>query len=56
VPAGLHHFRRPWSDGSTALLLDGLALAAVKVVPFDGEHWEEAAAAYLAKAGKRPAR
>jgi hypothetical protein len=35
--------------------IDGIDLPAVKVVPFDGEHWEDAAKALRAKVGKRPA-
>src|SRR5581483_7099435 len=57
---GINPLTRPRLDPSRWAVnircLDGLDLAAVKVVAFDGEHWDEAAAAYLAKAGKRPAR
>lgn len=50
---GIHRFARPriapthWAV--IARCIDALDLRAIAAVPFDGEHWEEAAAAFLAR-------
>jgi hypothetical protein len=50
---GIHPFARPriapghWAVN--ARCIEGFDLRAVAVVPFDGEHWDEAAAAFLAR-------
>jgi hypothetical protein len=49
---GIHPFIRPRLDPSrwavNVRCIDGVDLAALKVVRFDGEHWESAAAAFAA--------
>lgn len=48
---GIHPFVRPRLDPSrwavNVLCIDGLDVAALPVKHFDGEHWEEAAKAFL---------
>jgi hypothetical protein len=52
---GVHPFSRPRIDPGNWVVnlrcLDGVDPAAVRVHPFDGEHWEEAAAALMAQRG-----
>ncbi len=49
---GVHPFSRPRLDPSRWVVnvrcIDGLDLASLKVGLFDGEHWEEAARAFVA--------
>ncbi len=56
---GIHPLTRPRLDPTRWVFnircIDGFDLGSVKVVPFDGEHWEPAAEAYFAKLGRRPA-
>jgi hypothetical protein len=56
---GIHPFARPriapdkWAVN--ARCIEGLDLRTLVVVPFDGEHWDEAAAAFLATLGRHRA-
>ncbi len=47
---GIHPFSRPRLDPTRWVFnvrcIDGVDLSSLKVVPFDGEHWEAAARAY----------
>jgi hypothetical protein len=49
---GIHPFARPRLDPTKWVVnvrcLDDVDLTALRVLPFDGEHWEDAAAAFLA--------
>jgi hypothetical protein len=50
---GIHPFIRPRLDPSrwavNVRCIDGLDLSSLKVIQFDGEHWEEAAKAFYAR-------
>lgn len=50
---GIHPFARPRIAPShwavNARCIESLDLRALPIVPFDGEHWDEAAAAFLAR-------
>ena len=50
---GIHPFIRPRLDPTRWAVnircLDGVDLSSIPVIPFDGEHWEEAAKAFLGR-------
>jgi hypothetical protein len=52
---GIHPFIRPRLDPTrwavNVRCIDGVDLAALEILPFDGEHWEAAAHDFLARAG-----
>ncbi len=56
---GIHPFCRPRLDpGRWAVnvrCIDGVDLSSLPVIPFDGENWEAAARAFLARAKQPPA-